>query len=140
MKVAIRIFLILLLSSPCLKAQELKNTSDENRVEPDVMVMKAAADHSKTGEIGVFVIAGTEFENVTDEQLNQAFDKLIKKYDKNIGIELKIQRTAKRKGSTYDFFVDGAGIGKTVLFKDVGLVIKEAISTYKRNRSVKKDN
>ena len=111
-----------------------KASSNDNTVEPDVTIMAKASDHSKTGEIGVFVIAGTELSHLTDEQLNEKFDKIMEKT--GIGIELKIQRTNKRKGSTYDFFVDGQSVGSTVGYKDLKQAMRVSINRHNNNRGI----
>ncbi|MCB0448127.1 MAG: hypothetical protein KDD03_11565 [Gelidibacter sp.] len=112
-----------------------KSSSNDNTVKPDITIMKAAGDHSKTNnEIGVFAILGTQYDSMTDEEINERFDAMLSKT--GVGIELFIQRTDKRSGSTYTSFVDGKPIGGVVGNDDLQKNIQQAINQFRRNRAV----
>jgi hypothetical protein len=123
MKSAITLFALLF---------SLYTYSQDNRVTPDVSIMAAANVHSKTGEIVVFMIAGTEFSDLSDEDLNIKFDRIMQ--NTGIGIKLFIQRTKKTKASTYNFFVDGSPVGGTFGFKTLRKGIGGAVEKHKNNR------
>ena len=112
-----------------------KASSNDNTITPDITIMKAAGDHSKTNnEIGVFAILGTEYDDFSDEEINKRFDALLSKT--GVGIELFIQRTDKRAGSTYTSFVDGKPVGGVVGNNGLQENIQQAINQFRRNRAI----
>lgn len=114
-----------------LNAQESKN----NRTfKIDITLMSAASNHSRdSDEISVFVVAGIQLDYITVEELNKKFEKIMEKT--GVGIDLKIQRTDKRKGSSFDFFVDGQSVGSTVGNKGLKEALAASIKKYKDNRN-----
>ncbi|WP_406684353.1 hypothetical protein N1F78_01080 [Seonamhaeicola sp. MEBiC1930] len=98
-------------------------------ITPDVMLMKAAADFSKYEPgIGIFIIAGNEYDSQSDSKIQQSFEKIFK--EKEINVKVFVQRTDIRNGSTYDLFSLGAGVYDTVTFSNLSAALKEAVNHY----------
>ncbi len=82
------------------------------------------------------MIAGTEFKELSDEELNEIFDGIMSRSKVDLGIKLFIQRTDKWAPSTYDFFVDGQAVGDTYGFKDLRYILRRSINQWRYNRGL----
>lgn len=106
-------------------------------VDPNVDMMRAAAKHSEIGEIGLFMIAGREYADMNDKEINKSFDDILK--NSGIGIKVFIQRTDERSWSSYSSFMDGFAVGGVVVAsEDLGKTLKECVKRFRQNRGLPK--
>lgn len=96
---------------------------------------KEAHEYSASGKgIGIYVLAGNEFNGMTDAQINEMFDKMMKK--SGIDVEAFVERNKDNRASLFRAYVDGDGIGAMANAKAFKENLQAAVNKYRSNRSV----
>ena len=105
--------------------------SQSPEVIPEVNKMRDAAEWSENAPgIGIFIIAGTEFDSLSDMEIQERFEKMF--YETDIKVKLFIQRTKVRTWSSFSpFFPEGA-CGRAVSINNLENSLKSCIDRYRK--------
>lgn len=118
--------------SDASETNDLSETYSADRTEN---MMKGAHDYSKTGEgIGIYMLAGTNYEGVGDDRINQMFNNSTSKH--GVKVKVFVERTDKRKFSIFKVYVNGEGVGIQANIEDFSKYLREAIIIFKKSKAL----
>ena len=97
--------------------------------------LRAAHDYSETGKgIGIYVLAGNEFDHMNDADINEMFHKVMEGSD--INVKVYIRRTNDHQLSLFKAFVDGEGIATLARAEEFKRNLTLAVQCFRENRQI----
>lgn len=134
MKKAILIFIISSTSILGVMAQDT-NIKSDLKGENLYAKLRAAHDYSESGKgIGIYVLAGNEFDHMSDTDINEMFNKIMEGSD--INVEVYIRRTNDHQLSLFKAFVDGEGIATLARAEEFKENLTLAVQCFQKNRQI----